>query len=669
MRVTRFSALWLIISLISANFLLPWSSGLQLAAAQSTIDETILSAEDLEDLAVDVASIDVSKEALLYRKTYKEYLDEGILTNPATTSTGSGEACKNGLEDTTQPSDSARLYGIGDTAQLSARAKLFGINNVGFLSAPTFKHGCFFLSNDKKNVYHSFKYYHSTDAVKTNKYYLAEFTESKELSIYGGCLKASATCNKDDATTYDLFSLKNGAVKGLTSFDDGMGSVKLNVGNTYQPVRVWKLVSKDTANAYYLLTNTEGTVAYRIIREPPTTDAIDNELNLAFSPPDFLQPNFNSQAAKQVAAGVTNYLEDYISRVNGLEAKERQFGKINITGNPAENTFSILRKSSRFGILVGNNKEHLAASEGFADTDPKLTNAHQDFLLVEGEAGANPKKPPQLVISGPRLGINSAVARNDLIFDLVAVVKSETAIALRANNYFLFKLSDKVKLNKDQTDFFQDERVDPDVMYIAIDYMGNIGFLVDDKSKAGGIFGTNKDRFDRSADDNLIAIGQFSASTIGISNNNNGGPLQINLEEYRWLLTKRIYNDPKDTAFSCQDKNTVKLINFGEENLAFDSGIRKMPNSLHLNCLATHKAADEDDSKSSWIAVWKLKVHKLDQFNNDECTNAFFKGGGFFGNAMGIFFCNIIGTMTGWAASAAGFSIDLVIDALGLQSS
>ncbi|TSC65435.1 MAG: hypothetical protein CEO22_478, partial [Candidatus Berkelbacteria bacterium Gr01-1014_85] len=182
-------------------------------------------------------------------------------------------------------------------------------------------------------------------------------------------------------------------------------------------------------------------------------------------------------------------------------------------------------------------------------------------------------------------------------------------------------------------------------------------------------FGTNKDRFDRSATDNLIAIGQFSAQPDTISNNATGGPLQINLEEYRWLITKRTYNDPLNSTIGCEPISSTKLINYGQENTVFDSGPLAIPNNHQRNCLSTHQAADEDDSKSSWIAVWDLKVHKLDQFNNDECTNAFFKGGGFFGNVMGSIFCGMIGTMTGWAASAAGFSIDLVIDALGLQSS
>ncbi len=653
MRVTRFSALWLIISLISANFLLPWSAGLQVTAAQSGstgsstgtssgADTTV----EVSDEDADVVVTDASKEALLYRKTYKEYLDEGILTNPATTATESGEACR---------------FGIGDATQLSASAQLFGIPVVDFKSAPPFRHGCFFLSVDKTNLYHSFKYSHSDDAVKTNKYYTAEFTLDTAEAIYGGCLKASATCNKDDPTTYDLFSKKQGVISVDSIGPGATIVVKQPIGTTYNTINVWSFNIK---NNYRLLTNAANTVVYKIVDVTKSGDELSN----AFSPPDFLRPDFNSQAAKKVAAGVTDYLKDYISRVNGLNANERRFGEVNVTGNAAESTFDSLSKGSRFGNLIGNQKLRLPQTETIDSTDPINKNNRQDFLLVEGEAGENPKKPPQLVISGPRLGINSAAARNDLIFDLVAVVKSETAIALRANNYFLFKLSDPAKLNKDQTDFFRDDGVDPDVLYIAIDLMGNIGFLVDDKSKAGGIFGTNKDRFDRSADDNLIAIGQFSAQPGTSSNNATGGPLQINLEEYRWLITKRVYNDPS-TSFDCRDKNTVKLINFGEENEAFDIESNKIPNSNQLNCLANHQAADEDDSKSSWIAVWDLKVHKLDQFNNDECTNAFFKGGGFFGNVMGSIFCGMIGTMTGWAASAAGFSIDLVIDALGLQSS
>lgn len=654
MRVTRFSALWLIISLISANFLLPWSAGLQLAAAQTGTTGSSTGASSgaattgsiTDDEFADFAS-DLSTEALEYRKTYDEYIKDGSLTKPTAPAASSGEACVNG---------------IIDGSQLSASAELFNIKSVRFSSAPPFRHGCFFFSSDKKNLYHSFKYEHSTEAITTNKYYLAEFTESKDTLIYGGCLKTSVTCNKEDATTYDLFSKKQGGITAVTVGPGATIAVRQPIGTTYNEVKVWSFNLRDS---YRLLTDPNDVVVYRIVDIAHS----DDELTKAIAPPDFLRPDFSPHSAHHVASGVDTYIKDYISRVNGLKATERRFGKVAITSNTAESSYESLRRGSSFGRLIGNNKQRLTTSEGLPSVDTASTNLHQDFLLVEGEASDNPKKPPQLVISGPRLGINSATNRNDLILDLVTVVKSETWAALRANNYFLFKLSDSTKLNKDQTDFFKNEGVDPDVMYIAIDLMGNIGFLVDDKSKAGGIFGTNKDRFDRSADDNLIAIGQFSANTSGISNNNNGGPLQINLQEYRWLITKRTYNDPPESTIGCDTQSTTVLIHYGKENTVFDSISPSIPHNNQLNCLATHKAADEDDAKSSWIAVWNLKVHKLDQFKNDECTNAFFKGGGFFGNVMGSFFCGLIGTMTGWAASAAGFSIDLVIDALGLQSS
>lgn len=667
MRVTRFSALWLIFSLISANFLLPWSAGLQPAAAQASkagsstgassgtattggdiLDESIISDDDIGDLADDVV-------ALEYRKTYQDYIDEKLLTLPAASSSGSGEKCINKL-DTSE--------------QLSASAILFSppaVRTVGFDAAPPFIHGCFFL--DGSGLYHSFKYYHSSEAEAEDKYYVAEFTKDDTAKVYGGCLEASTTCDKDDQLTYDLFSSSLGPLK-FTSVGAG-GISRSSIGETYELINAWSIVGPTTK--YRLLTDTTNAIVYKIIN---IEDTSTKEYSDAFSPPDFMRPGFNAQRAHKVAGGVNNYQEDYISRVNGLSANERRLGEINITGTAAENTFKSLLINSKFGRLIGNNKERLTTSEKLVSVDTKSTNLHQDFLLVEGEKGSNPKKPPQLVISGPRLRINSATERNDLIFDLVAVVKSENAIALRAiaaraNNYFLFKINDPSKLNKDQSDFFKNEGIDPDVMYIAIDIMGNIGFLVDDKSKAGGIFGTNKDRFDRSADDNLIAIGQFSAQPGTISNNNTGGPLQINLEEYRWLITKRTYNNPdkNSTTVGCSQSNNSLLVNFGQENTAYDTLAGLIPNHGYLNCLATHKAADEDDAKSSWIAVWNLKVHKLDQFKNDECTNAFFKGGGFFGNVMGSFFCGLIGTMTGWAASAAGFSIDLVIDALGLQSS
>lgn len=298
------------------------------------------------------------------------------------------------------------------------------------------------------------------------------------------------------------------------------------------------------------------------------------------------------------------------------------------------------------------------------DIDKSLSAGTGDVDLID-----NKDRAPSVLIRAVRLGL-----KTDLELTLTNVITSPEKIKARNNNYFLFSIN-KNKFTPDQKIMFEEAGVDPDILYIAIDMGGNIIVLVDDKSKAGGLFSTGKDRFDTSAKNNLIALGNPDGNNVQTSKNFFKEPLNINLDQYRKIITKRVYNDSLDNGgqiilndiiddlFKCKAE---PLIVHPNENTTYDAVNPLFPHRIPIG--NARKCLNVDSN--GWLKTWGVQIDRIDQDPVDDCEKAF--GGergwlSFLTNAAAKSICFILGTIINSATWMAGFSIDFLLKTISLQ--
>lgn len=321
-----------------------------------------------------------------------------------------------------------------------------------------------------------------------------------------------------------------------------------------------------------------------------------------------------------------------------------------------------------FGKIKNDTKTSLSARTG--DLDLRDFRPDQAQPLSESNK-VDETKAPQVVIN------HSAIfTQDDLVGTLWRDVRSPEYFKARENNYFFFRFD---KPTDDQKLVFSNKGLaDLSVVYLVIDMMGNVGFLVDDTSKKGGIFATGKDRFDV-GDTNFIAIGNFNGERNGQSHNTVGGPLNINLVQNRDVITSRVYNDPDvsayDTAWgvtlgaiktyftSIDNVHCGNVVDYPEHNTGYGKigpiiNDDKMPWGGYRKCINV--------GPNGWLNKWGVEDFRIDQSPADDCSKSF--GSGFFNKIAGGVICGILNTMISGATWMAGFSIEFLVQSIGLQT-
>lgn len=309
-----------------------------------------------------------------------------------------------------------------------------------------------------------------------------------------------------------------------------------------------------------------------------------------------------------------------------------------------------------------NQELHSIGSSGF--TVPTGSKSQDDFfkniiktklnrldnIKLEDDPMSPSGEPPAL----PPI-IELSVSGDKIIFKLDSVIRARNESGRVQNNYFLFKLAGlgtkKVTGNTQAVLNNLGGENATERIYLAIDLMGNIGFLLN------GLDGKDFNATSTTVLDHWTISGGFDANN-GDASRSKGGPGRINLADYRKTITKRVYNEPGDKGVSI----CGKIINFGEENELYVAPlvIDNIPNQDQRECINV--------SEGGWLNVWGITDVDLNKSGNDNnCINAF-GGEGLFGlNLMGKAICFFIGTVINMAVWFAGFTVEFLIEVVGLQ--
>jgi hypothetical protein len=335
--------------------------------------------------------------------------------------------------------------------------------------------------------------------------------------------------------------------------------------------------------------------------------------------------------------------------------------KLEKTGSSTDSSAVSAEDTGATAGGVEANASRSAATRLFGSV--KSTNEDGgDIRLVDAD---DTTQPPHAIVAKTATKLTF-----DLDFTLTNTIRSSTTFWGTQNNYFLFTLQD---LTTAQTTELKNAGItDPSLHYLAIDAGGNIGFLVNDVSNNGGIFSKGKDKLDVDATNTPIAVGSFSGGDTGVSKNTNGEPLVISLEDYRKVITRRVYNEPNTEGGSI----CGKVINHPDTNTGYDDPPAslsealkdKIPIGEYRSCLHINTPS-EPEGDQGWLTVWKVEDTKIDQSTagSNQCVDAF-KGLSIFGvNILGGAICGMLGILINGATWIAALSVDFLIESVGLQ--
>lgn len=304
-----------------------------------------------------------------------------------------------------------------------------------------------------------------------------------------------------------------------------------------------------------------------------------------------------------------------------------------------------------FSTLTNSSNTSLTAGNGDIDLidDPKDETGD-----TNKDKSPDPVKPPILRINKARLV--GMPAHLDLT--LVSVIRAPEILKFRNNNYFIFSPSQATAAQKK---VLTDQGINPDLLFFAVDVGGNIGILLEDKSKNGGLFASGKDRLDPGDENNFVAMGRFNARSTTESKNANGQPFNVNIDQYRKIITKRVYNDqssqlPATARLLPTDCTTVT--NYPSLNTTYDSLNPSIPFDTHRQCINV--------SPGGWLMKWGVQDNEINQSDSkDPCEAAFSQG--LFSKLLGSVICGVIHAAIAWSTWIALFAVNFMIEAIGLQ--
>ncbi len=266
----------------------------------------------------------------------------------------------------------------------------------------------------------------------------------------------------------------------------------------------------------------------------------------------------------------------------------------------------------------------------------------------------------------------------ELTFTLKKVVttnkKADQGIA---NNYFLFQLNadsiDELSLTDEQKKLLKESA---SKIYAAVDLAGNVGLIVSEKEGASGQTIAITSQTEATLDGNLI-VGEFDGDKVTDPNQARG--LWVAPENYQTIITKRVYNeqflDGENKPTKVEDKvcNVAEPVVYPNINHTYDSYVgtqtgdrdtekNHLPNKEHAGCL--------NDKAGGWLKHWdsKMTVGTLGQSSaSDDPCNAAFEQANPLLKIVASMFCGFIYMTISAATWLAGFSVDFLIEAVGLQ--
>jgi hypothetical protein len=574
----------------------------------------------------------------------------------------------------------------GFNAANEATSNLFNKNIQNTTSLPSYQSICFIF--DGEYLVHKFRY----DTATTKNIILEQrYKPDSSIKVYGGCRSKDTVCNNiPEAFNYFSYLDKVDESTQVTINNGSAGTGAPGVTDSY----------KDTRKA-----STE----VKLYRFDP---ALQVPLGVA-------NPNFNAYIlayGKKIVYGF--FLEQNIDRFSMTEAKRiedrkkdmangdagldflkfpssnlEQFANYTPEKNrPHSHYIAAVNKIAPYCIngatcdfLAGLSdqeksiKARANAAELFGDVTNSIHNSltgtgtetttPENFTLIDGDIDliddpnatdkTNPEISPIVKIGNANTGLPS-----QLIYKLRYALRSSYDFQYSQNNYFIFELDERTPDSVKK--ILQDRGLNKDNHFFAIDVAGNIAIIIEDKSDNGGIFGGGKDRLDK-----YLAVGKFDGGFTGysVSKNVAGKPLNINLEQYRSIITKRAYNNPavpKINNADCQGSPTVNYpdVNTGyEDTSVVDKFKYGMPVDIYRKCIHINTPGE---ASPGWLGKWGVTDVKIDRIVGDECASSLAGAEGF-AKMIGSAVCWMLSYLIGGSIWLAGFSVDFMLKAVDVQ--
>lgn len=495
------------------------------------------------------------------------------------------------------------------------------------------------FSKQGNQIVHRFRYYitnpqdfknGSGQVLPKNVIYQLTLRRQEGTVVYGGCSDytpelirdrngRSLQCDIKKPSTYNSFSFK--PIKGRIGFGDALGHLTLesNKAEIYPlgfGTNTFLVVMNGQIYGYYEIADYDRNILRKRVPQGSARERVTYDYIASANGTERLKGGIASAAKLPphiLTSGSTNAVIDPATTLSSSDQIEQtKRGVVSLFG----------RVSFRNLTLEDN---------------PKATDK------------VYPELPPIVTIDK---GGTSRI--NDTVFQLVGArtVTGDFYGArfwglnnFRVNNFFIFKL-------QNPRPEIATALVAPDLVYLLLDQAGTVSFLVEDKSKAGGIFAGQKDTLDE-----LIALGSTSADRRDASSNTLGDPMKVPLEQYRAIITKRVYNEAAEPDAG---KECGQVVNYKSFNTTYDNPQRfnkTIPDPAHSNCI--------NFSSGGWLAEWKVDRAVLNEA--DPCQQLF-EGAGFFAKFfIAKALCGVIHlfmSMTTWFAL---FAAEFLIEAVGLQ--
>lgn len=561
---------------------------------------------------------------------------------------------------------------------------------ITLTSLPPYQHRCFVQLADG-SLLHNFRYDHTPQVQAANTIFNQQYKKVTDIPVYAGCDSTKdRTCTKDTPDKYNYFTFYTAGVTydGIGSTGSAgtgaPGAVTQDRRETFPEAKAelyyfTKSIDPDgrgaDPNAFLIVYNGTSYGFFGMNRtyleELRNRSAAErqqirtNNIKRKIDDFAFLQPEAANLYRGSLSNPRARPIHHYIALVNGLNGTavlQPAWGSTSRTVN-AITTFEGIKRL--FYTVTNDIDKSLTAGTGDIDL---LDNPADTTGDTNKDSSPDPVLPPILRISRGKLPIDQ-----DLALTLIHVVRSPERVKERNNNYFLFS-PDVAKLTPLQKEVLNNYGIDPNLLYVAVDVGGNILFLGEDKNKAGGIFATGKGRLDPSPEANLIAIGSPDGNKAQASTNLQREALNINLDQYRAIITKRVYNniDYGSLLESILDPLTIDafhciedpLVNYPELNTSYDARNPAVPWRIPIG--QARKCINPPGNPDSWLGKWGLRDTRIDENPADDCTRSFEKSSPI-GKAMGGALCFMVKQIITGAVWFAGFTVYFLIESVGLQ--
>lgn len=599
-------------------------------------------------------------------------------------------------EGTSRPGQSTSPCGSPYNKNNDATKNVFGFrdqNNQPIIltGLPEYKNQCWLMETNRTLV-HKFNYFHTPQVKAQNIIYEQRYKLVENVPVYGGCnpfrSNADKTCGSNNPRAFNYFTFHTpGKATGsrgevvetyqqhklqLYYFIDGIADSPAGA----QPNAF--IIVHPTTKYVYGFYGFNRSRSDRFLQNQLSTDQLQTErasklFGLASDETnddlDFIEPR-NANTYRGNIAFQHSTIRHYIGLVNGL------------SGATLPYPYTDLGTSGSTGISGDSASIKRAMEVVFAGVDAE--DPSKGVSLEDDIANAS---SPTSFDAPPIIKITEGLSPSGTaVFRLATGRAVKPTLFGQNNNYFFFQMAGSPSTDETIVQALGGKEAIQNI-YLVIDMMGNIGFVLN-KTENGDFFAVNADRLD-----GWLVRGAFDGSDGNASRNAAiRGPGRINLVLYRAVITKRVYHEPytyaekplgltglfgfSTTTVACapsfegkkrSNGTTVSLadiqpyiIDYGEQNVGFDDTAlypEQLPTKAFRMCL--------NQGENGWLTKWGVKFDALNDQQKDACTTAF--GKGFFNELMGKAICGVFSWIINMAITFAGFSVDFMVEAIGLQ--